>query len=411
MSSATTARDENNNGATPATSPSKSAFQPARGLPPRIGRDVAFFGAGVVVGCLVATAVWWPRPNPDTSTGAGARPDPTAATDTAAPDGTSPYRAYGMAANSFLYQNIQDAPLHPESAAIVADLADQVSSRYNGVAAVNAYEYGVSFFEATPDTPRVDVEFWDCQNKGYFPEDLAPALVNVPIPPKAVPAAGTDNSLAVYDPTSDTLWEFWNAERTDTGWRACWGGRIDDASASPGYFDGNTGATATGIAQSAGMVTAAEAAVGDIDHAMCLIVAEAQHHSVYSWPAQRSDGNTSKATTVAQGARIRLAADVPVDDLDLTPFARAVAHAAQRHGFVVCDKGGAVAVQAESGDQALARTGVNPWDELFGDTPPYEQMRGFPWDRMEVIEPNWGAPADAETVTPSLATELSQGTD
>lgn len=310
-----------------------------------------------------------------------------------------------MAADSFWYRNIQQAPLDPQSSAIVTDLTHQVTSRYNGVAAVNAYEYGVSFFEATPTTPRVDIQFWDCQNKGYLPDELKPALVDVPIPPDATAASGTDKSLAIYDPATDTLWEFWMAERTNHGWRACWGGRIDDVRSSPGYFDGNTGATATGLAQSAGMITIAEATAGEIDHAMCLIVAAAHHHSVFSWPAQRSDGATHKDTAVLQGSRLRLAADVPVEDLDLTPFGRTVARAAQRHGFVVCDKGGAVSVQTESGDQTLAQSGTNPWDTIFGSTPPYEQMRGFPWHRMEVIQPHWGAPAGATTPTISPTNE------
>ena len=47
----------------------------------------------------------------------------------------------------------------------------------------------------------------------------------VPIPANAQPANGTDHSLVIWQPSTDTEWELWMAQRAGDGsWSACWGG-------------------------------------------------------------------------------------------------------------------------------------------------------------------------------------------
>lgn len=294
--------------------------------------------------------------------------------------------------NSWLYQSVRSAPVDPNSAAYVKRLHHTVRSRYLGVAAVNSHQYNSSFYVASPGTPKVDVAFNDCQNKGWLDEEFKRALQDVPIPADAVPAAGDDKHLTIYDPAQDVMWEFWVARKSGNNWSACWGGRLDNVSASQGYFTGMYGSTATGISQAATAISVEQAQRGKITHAMCLVVVDAKKWTEHSWPAQRSDGHVDAPDAMPEGRRLRLDPTVNVDALGLTPFAKTVAKAAQEYGFVVCDKGGAVAVVTESGEQEKARTGVNPWDEMFGDTPAYEQMTNFPWDRLQVMPANYGKP-------------------
>lgn len=304
-------------------------------------------------------------------------------------------RLVDFAPDSFLYSSLRGGDAAPESAALVDRLARSVTENWGGIAAVNSHEYNTSFYRAEPGTPRQQVAFNDCQNKGWLDPQFEAALKDVPIPQNAVPAAGTDSNLSIYDPEQDALWEFWVASRTESGgWQACWGGKIENVSANPGYFDGMAGSTATGLSQVGLSISVEEAQRQKIDHAMCLVVIDAKRHDDFSWPAQRSDGYLTDEDAMPEGRRLRLDPTLNVDSLALTPFGKTVARAAQEYGFVVCDKGGAVAVVTESGNPEAHETGTNPWDSLFGDIPAYHQLQNFPWGDVDVMSHNYGKPGE-----------------
>lgn len=294
---------------------------------------------------------------------------------------------------------ITDAPLAPDSEAMVADLVRQVEQHYGGVAGLNASDYANSFVTAPEGTERVDVRFDDCQDKGYTPEQLydeaaGAHFADVPIPEGAVPSRGTDGQLAVWDPATDQLWEFWRTSRRGDDWYACWGGRIDDVSTSPGFFPDGMGSAATGLSYTGGMVRLEEARTGGIDHAMSLNLVDLAAYDVVSWPAQRSDGYNPDGVPhrIPEGSRLRLDPSVDVAALGLHPLAEEIARAAQSYGFIVTDKAGAVSVAAEAGDGVRAATGTDPWPELLGGTPNHEVLSGFPWARMQVLPMDYGRP-------------------
>lgn len=311
-------------------------------------------------------------------------------------------RLVDFAPDSFLYSSLRHAGAAPESEKLVGRLASTVKNNWGGIAAVNSHEYNTSFYRVASGTPRHQVAFDDCQNKGWLDPQFEAALKDVPIPANAVPAAGTDSNLSIYDPEQDTLWEFWVASRTEEGgWQACWGGKIENVSTNPGYFDGMAGSTATGLSQVGLSISVAEAQRQRIDHAMCLVVIDAKKYDDFSWPAQRSDGYLKDEDAMPQGRRLRLDPALDVDSLPLTPFAKTVARAAQEYGFVVCDKGGAVAIVTESGNPEAHETGTNPWDTLFGDVPVYHQLKDFPWGDLDVMPHNYSKPADQSLLTAS----------
>ena len=295
---------------------------------------------------------------------------------------------------SFWKQSIRTAPLAANSAVMVADLAQQVATRYNGNAAFNDWDYSVGFRTVGPDVAKVDVQFYDCQDKGYVPSgvyDGAAHWRGVPIPKDAVAAPGTDKNLTIWSPSTDQLWEFWVAEKTATGWRACWGGRMDNVSKNPGYFADGFGTTATGLSHAGGMVGIEEVRAGRIDHAISLNVVDAAAWHIFSWPAQRSDGYDPNGTnTIPEGTRFRLDPTINVDTLPLHPITKMIAKAAQEYGFIIQDKGGAVAVVAESGYSAQVATGTNPWEALRGEVPAHELLAGFPWHKLQALPFDYG---------------------
>lgn len=304
-------------------------------------------------------------------------------------------RAVRLSPTSPFYQRIDKAPLAVNSAALVQNLSDQVRNHWGGIAATNAYEFNTSFYEAAPNTPRVTVGFHNCQNKPRTPKGLYDGpkyFVDVPIPPEALPAKGTDGQMTVYDPAADQLWEFWVMRKDTAGkWEACWGGRIDDVSTNIGQFPFPYGVSASGLVTSAGMITIDEARRGEINHVMNLALLQVRSWEHVSWPANRSDGSSQNPNTFMEGQRLRLDPTLDLDQYNLTPFARMVAEAAQTYGFIVKDRSGAVAVATQDGRLEQARTGTNPWRTLLG-TEPYLAMKNFPWDKMQALPKDYGKP-------------------
>jgi hypothetical protein len=294
-------------------------------------------------------------------------------------------------------RKVQDAPTHPFSASLVSNLANQVRARYGGVAAFNAHAYNSPFYAVKPDTPRVRIKFHDCQHKGYVPDQLYVSgkgehFNKVPMPEHARVAAGSDREITVWDSRTDQLWEFWQAKKTPRGWQACWGGRIDRVSRSHGYFKSPMGATATGLPLAGGYVGIREARAGVIDHALALVITAAADRTVFSYPAQRSDGTDplTRIDAIPEGLRFRLPATLDLSNLGLSPVAMTIAVAAQKYGFIVVDTGGAVAVVGESGAAAERRTGVDPWKRLLRGEEDYEVMQGFPWHSLEALPMDFG---------------------
>ncbi|MGY1636655.1 hypothetical protein ACI78V_08365 [Geodermatophilus sp. SYSU D00742] len=283
---------------------------------------------------------------------------------------------------------------------MVGYLADTVEDVYGGIAAFNVRRYNNNVYVAPPGTATVDVAFDDCQDKGYLPSGLTGPggqFTAVPIPTGAVPAAGTDSTMSIYSPGSDQLWEFWRIGQSPDGrWSACWGGRIDSVSRSPGYFPEGYGASASGLSTTGGTVSLADVRSGEIDHALALVVTNPAIHERFSWPAQRSDGWDPHPHAVPEGTRLRLDPSLDVDELRLTPVAEMIARAAQRYGFIVTDKGGAVAVTAEGGAAEQAATGVDPWETVLDGVPDYAVMEDFPWDRLQALPQDYGRPSEAD---------------
>lgn len=363
------------------TAPTGERARPTRGLPGRRALLGSLIVLLIVVGLALYVLERQSRPGP-----------PPSAPETSAPTPYGPYPRF--AEDSPFYADVSTAPLDPASQRQVSALKRQVEERYNGVAALNLSSYAASFVRASESTARRDVAFVDCQKKGRTPAGLydGPGYFrDVPIPQDAVAAPGADGHLAVWQPSTDTLWEFWQAKkRSDGEWQACWGGRIDGVSRSVGQFAVPYGVAASGLPHTGYMLTFDDARTGRIDHALGLVLPDPGRG--FSYPATRSDGSSSEPAAIREGTRLRLDPSVDVDALRLTPLAKAIAKAAQTYGFIVTDRGGAVAVMAEGVDVHRGRTGEDPWAQMLSGVPSYEQLKGFPWERTQVIRRDWGRP-------------------
>ena len=283
----------------------------------------------------------------------------------------------------------QDAALAPNSAGLAAELRRQ--TRMPGGTWINTTQYSVPVYTVGPNQPTVRI-IADTPAPG-----LQQAWDAVPLPPDARPAAGTDGCMVIYQPSTDTMWEFWVMYEGAGGWHAVWGGKMEHVSSNPGYFDGSWGSSATGMTWLGGLIRPQEMAAGHIDHALALSIPQAKQGQVV-WPAQRGDGIASGPDAIPEGTRFRIDPDLDLDTLHLAPAARIIARAIQDYGMIVRDQAGAVTL---FGEDPLS-IGSDPWPALLGDWP-HNIMNSLPWDHMEAVVPDrsaFCAARSAPTPTP-----------
>lgn len=323
--------------------------------------------------------------------GCAGSPDPEPQTPTqqrTSPVLEPPSRIFGAPPDNPFLVDVSGASLSPKSAGQMVNLHSQLAEN-KGIAIINTREYNISYYIAEPGTPTTRVGFDDCQRKGSVPADLhdgAAHFEEVPIPADAEPAKGTDRHLAVWSKESGKLWEFWMANHSPDGsWTACWGGRIDEPRSSRGAFPEPFGASASGLATVGSMITLDEARAGHIDHAVAVALPTIGVDAKTVPPATRSDGTDASPNAIPMGARLRLDPKLDVDSLRVTPFAKAVARAAQRYGFIVTETSGRVAVTIEGSSRVRGSSSGNPWDAILGSTPDYFQLKDFPWRDVEVV--------------------------
>lgn len=276
-----------------------------------------------------------------------------------------------------------NVPLAPDSSKLVGELKRQVTTYTPWL---NTHEYSTPVYRVPRNQPRVRVTL-----DTYGP-DLQQTWASVPIPANAREASGTDSHMVVWQPSTDTMWEFWLAKKKADGWHARWGGTIYNASRHHGYFThkgatDNWGATATGLPLLGGLITLEDLKRGRIDHALAIALVEAKT-GAHVWPAQRNDGYhwTPGIHAVPEGTRFRLDPRFDVEKMNASPFIKMLARAAQRYGIVVRDKSGSVALY---GEDPTPHGGANPWPSVWEGGWPNHILRGqFPWDRLQVVSPN-----------------------
>jgi hypothetical protein len=88
----------------------------------------------------------------------------------------------------------------PNSESLVETLASWGTHSMNGI---NTTAYSSPIYTVPASQPTVPVVL------DYQTPPLNTALQAVPIPPNVRPAAGTDGTLVIYQPSSNQMWEFW----------------------------------------------------------------------------------------------------------------------------------------------------------------------------------------------------------
>jgi hypothetical protein len=314
---------------------------------------------------------------------------------------------------SLFNQDVTSWPVAHDSAAIVDEFNRDWRTNYGSVG-VNTRP--VVWVPATQPMVPLSIQA-GCQD--FRAETGATA----PIPSWAPVSGPGDDILTVYQPSSHSVWELWQAHRvtaqsatahagsrvTGDGWSACWAGKAL-LNTFTGVFPSPFGETATGISNLATEVTEADVRSGSIKHAIGLQVVNC---TTFVYPANRGDCNHDPGTP-AEGQWFRFAPSVDCADYDTTPFENEVCVAGQQRGFVVVDHGGSDGIEADfasgtwtdegnpgpagtwqrtaSGACCIFAGGGAPLERsLRTSSGTYEQeyqvIAGLPWSELQVIVP------------------------
>jgi len=328
--------------------------------------------------------------SPSAAPAASPETDETASKAASPPTVRRPVTDRLFARDSFWNERLHDeTPLDPSSAVLVQALVGEVQRERDAVIGpwIATAESSTPLYRVGPSQPTVRVRLERKNLPGG--KALARAFAKVPIPKDANPAAGSDRHMAIWQPSTDKLWEFFGARRTDDGWRTNWGGAIRRVSKSPGYYTArawrgatrNWGATASSLPVIGGTMLLDELKQGEIDHALAINLPRPRAGQ-FAWPAQRTDG-TGLPTTLPEGARLRLDPALNLEELNLPRLTRMMVEAAQRYGLVVRDQ--TYNAITFLGEDPSPRS-RNPYKRYYLGRPPSELLTNFPWDRLQVLE-------------------------
>lgn len=263
----------------------------------------------------------------------------------------------------------------PAGAAVDADSAAMVARMSRaGAMYANLVEFGVPIYTATTSSPRYTVT---CRITTWGPCPFTG--MQVPIPDGAVASPGSDGAMVVVDQDAQKSYEFWQATRSSGKWSTSWGA-VNSLGGS-GWGGNSTG---SGASRLGGVIRIAEIAAGTIPHALA-IQTDNTCAGVFRAPATKTDGTSTRADCIPEGARVRLDPAVDVDRLTLAPAVRAVARALQVYGAYVVDTGGSPLSVSFEMDPAATATSIGGVYQQAGLRWDYDDLPGIPYERLQVL--------------------------
>ena len=245
-------------------------------------------------------------------------------------------------ADNWWNQDVSQAPLAPESAALIGFINNGGNRRlhpdFGGVAGPNEI-YGIPYVVVPGDQPKRQVQF-------YYDESDGIGQAFYPIPDQAITqpywieggspgnqAPGGDRHMLIVDRDNKRLYELFDLGWDGTKWTAG-SGAYFDLQANGRRPDGWTSADAAGLAILPGLVKYDEVyGAGEITHALRVTVRAT--NSFYVWPASHVAGSNGSAPP--NGTRLRMKASKDISGYP--PEMQKIFRAMKKHGLIVADNG------------------------------------------------------------------------
>jgi hypothetical protein len=311
-----------------------------------------------------------------------------------------------------------NATVLPGSSTMVANLVSQYENKYGSVAVnggtwslsdPNNQYWGIPIVTVPANQAPVPIKSAPDQSdpstgcNDFTVSTGAGTGPKIPIPASAsaLVSGSGDSTLIVYQPSTSTEWELWQADYSAArGWTACDGGKLTDLDTSTGTFPaaGGYGESASGISYLGTAITEADIESGAIDHVIAMD-ANVDDCNRYVYPATRGDC-PSDPGQVSEGSYLRFPTSLAMPS-GMTPFARMVFKAIQSYGAVITDQSGGVAIEAENGYDWTyeGHTGTDPLTAAWDGQLEYHALDGMPWSELQVVAPTQDAAPSPSGVT------------
>ena len=256
-------------------------------------------------------------------------------------------------ANNFWNTRIDQAPLHPRSADLMANWMHAGHPLHMDFGTVyNGHYNGIPINRVGNATPRRVVTY---HRPNYSDE-------SDPMPPEGLPipdgvkiegdpqpwAAGADHHMILWDTDNNRLHELYSVRNPSpgvwtTGQYSTW-----DLNSNALRPLGWTSADVAGLPIMPGLVRYDEAASGEINHALRFTLDLAWGQA---WPA-RHPGTSGDPRFPAMGQRVRLKADVDITkyygtETPTSPINRTLLQAMKTYGLILADHAGDWFIQGE----------------------------------------------------------------
>jgi hypothetical protein len=262
-----------------------------------------------------------------------------------------------------------NAQVDPNSARYVAGLREAAARSTFTIA---LRKWTVPVYEAGPATPRFNVKL----TASWRSRDWMEA---VPIPPSAAPDSEDDAHMTVLDRKTGCEFDFYDARKVDGRWFADWANAL--LIRGRGIYPRGLSTRGSGFANLAGLIWPHELKAREIPHALMFSYPHTSARGAVA-PATETDGRSTRADALPEGARLQLDPTLDLDRLRLRPYERTIARALQRYGMYLGDTGGGApslyAVHAQS-YRSDRYAGLLP----SVDYPP---LANIPIDRFRVLE-------------------------
>jgi hypothetical protein len=227
-------------------------------------------------------------------------------------------------ANNPWNQDVTALPVHPNSAAIIANI------QANGETTLKAdfgsdTQYGIPYMVVPSTQSLVPVNFTEYGDES----DPGP----YPVPLTAPIEGGNDHHVLVVEQDTCRLYEMYHSAVSGSGWNAG-SGAVFDLTSNALRPQGWTSCDQAGLPIFPGLARYDEVTAGEIRHALRVTFNHTRNG--YISPA-RHPGGSSDVNAPAMGLRLRLRADFDISRY--TGQARVILTALRRYGMFVADTG------------------------------------------------------------------------
>jgi hypothetical protein len=260
-----------------------------------------------------------------------------------------------------------DASVDPNSARYLAALKD-VRDRHGFTISLRAWT--VPVYETDATTPRVDVRLTASWRGADW-------MRGVPIPPTAAPDPEEDGHMSVLNRVTGCEYDFYRTRKVNGHWYADWGNTL--LTKGSGVYSHAYSTRGSGFSNLAGVIWPDELRAGEIRHALMFSYPYTSALGAVA-PATETDGRSTRADALPEGARLQLDPALDLSSLPLRPYERTIARALQRYGMYLGDTGGGLNIYA-------VHPQSYPSDRYAGLLPPvtYPDLKNIPIERFRVL--------------------------